>query len=167
MDRKQPRRIQMRVTLTDEEVAELEELVEETLRDMSYEIAATDNSQYRARLIARRRLLQSVVTSLRQPEKVDVRDPPAGTPIDDRTWRVELMFTEDDDRTRADAQMHAAPSDWHGWGRARRNPLDPDVPAIGEELAAARALSDLAHQLVDAAEQGVEAFEGRPVRLHP
>jgi hypothetical protein len=45
--------------------------------------------------------------------------------------------------------------------------MDPDVPSIGEELAAARALADLSHQLVDAASHDVEAFEGHPVRLNP
>jgi hypothetical protein len=84
----------------------------------------------------------------------------------DRVWTIELVFTEDEDKTRADARMHTSRQDWHGWGRARRNPMDPDVPAIGEELAAARALADLSHQLVEAAAHGVESFEGHPVHLH-
>ena len=41
-----------------------------------------------------------------------------------------------------------------GHGVARRNPDDREVMRIGEEIAAARALSDLAHQLLsDAAGQ--------------
>lgn len=40
------------------------------------------------------------------------------------------------------------------------------MPKVGEELAAARALSDLAHQLLHAAVDDIEAFEGRPVRVH-
>jgi hypothetical protein len=51
-------------------------------------------------------------------------------------------------------------------GRARRNPRDPNVPVVGEELAAARALSDLSHQLLHAAAERIEAFEGRPVKVH-
>jgi Domain of unknown function (DUF1876) len=86
--------------------------------------------------------------------------------MDDRVWTLEIVFTEDDNRTRADVRLKAGGREWHAWGRARRNPIDPDIPAIGEELAAARALSDLSHQLVHAAAEGVEAFEGRPVRLH-
>ena len=55
----------------------------------------------------------------------------------------------EEDRTRADAVLEGAPVDLRGWGRARRNPIDPAVPAVGEEVAAARALSDLAHHLLD------------------
>lgn len=83
----------------------------------------------------------------------------------ERIWTVEIVFTEDGDRTRADARLVAGPRSWHGWGRARRNPADPDIPAIGEELAAARALSDLSHQLVHTAAEGVEGFTGHPVHL--
>jgi Domain of unknown function (DUF1876) len=36
---------------------------------------------------------------------------------------------------------------------------------VGEELAIARALSELSHHLVDAAAQAIESFEGHPVRL--
>jgi Rv2632c-like len=86
--------------------------------------------------------------------------------MEERIWTLEIIFTDDDDRTRADARLKARDRQWHGWGRARRNPIDPDIPAIGEELAAARALSDLSHQLVHTAAEGVEAFEGRPVKLH-
>lgn len=81
-------------------------------------------------------------------------------------WTVEILFSEDDERTRADACLRAGGREWHSWGRARRNPADPDIPAIGEELAAARALADLSHQLIHAAAEGIETFEGHPVALH-
>ena len=83
-----------------------------------------------------------------------------------RVWTMEILFTEDGDRTRADAQLRAGARTLHGRGRARRNPVDPNVPAIGEELATARALSDLTDQLVHLAAHTIEAFEGRPVSLH-
>ena len=35
---------------------------------------------------------------------------------------------------------------------------DPDVPIVGEELSASRALSDLAHKLLDAAAARIEKF---------
>jgi hypothetical protein len=85
---------------------------------------------------------------------------------EERVWTIEIIFTEDADRTRADAHLRAGPRLMHGWGRARRNPADPDVPAIGEELAAARALSDLANQLIHEAAGAIEAYEGHPVQLH-
>ena len=70
------------------------------------------------------------------------------------TWHVQIDFAEEEDRTRADAILMLGGRRFHGWGRAKRSPDDPDVPVIGEELAAARALSELSHQLLDAAEIG-------------
>jgi uncharacterized protein DUF1876 len=81
------------------------------------------------------------------------------------TWTVEIVFNEDEDRTRADAVLTGGPQKLQGWGRARRNPDDPDVPAVGEEIAAARALSDLAHHLLDEAAHRIESWEGHPVDL--
>ena len=83
-----------------------------------------------------------------------------------RVWTIEVDFTEDGDQTRADVILQVGDRRFHGGGRARRKPADPDVPRIGEELAAARALSDLSHQLLHAAAQEIESFEGRPVTLH-
>lgn len=85
---------------------------------------------------------------------------------EERVWTVEILFTEDEDRTRADARLQAGRRQLHGWGRAKRNPDDPDVPVVGEELAAARALSDLTHQLIHQAADAIEEFEGHPVQLH-
>lgn len=81
-------------------------------------------------------------------------------------WRLEITFTEDDRSTRADAILDIAGQHHHGWGRARRNPSDADVPIIGEEVAAARALIRLAHQLLGAAESDIEEIELHPVRIH-
>jgi len=82
-----------------------------------------------------------------------------------RVWTVEILFTEDENHTRADARLNMGARELNGWGRSRRNPADPDVPAIGEELAAARALSDLSHHLLGEAAEAVGAFEGHPVHL--
>jgi Domain of unknown function (DUF1876) len=49
---------------------------------------------------------------------------------------------------------------FHGFGQAKRASEDPSVPLIGQELAAARALSHLSHQLLDAAVERIEAFAG-------
>ena len=81
------------------------------------------------------------------------------------TWRVEIVFSEEEARTRADAILEFGGQRFHGWGQAKRSPDDPAVPVIGEELAAARALSDLSHQLVHAAAERIEQFEGKPVQL--
>ena len=81
-------------------------------------------------------------------------------------WRVEISFTENPDRTRADAVLELASQRFHGFGQAKRAPQDPTVPVIGQDLAAARALSDLAHKLLDTAAERIESFEGHPVKLH-
>jgi hypothetical protein len=84
----------------------------------------------------------------------------------EQSWQVNVSFTEDADRTRADAVLELASQRFHGFGQAKRAPADPSVPVIGEELAAARALSDLSHQLLEAAAERIESFEGRPVDVH-
>ena len=52
-----------------------------------------------------------------------------------------------------------------GHGIARKSPVDKDVPEIGDELAAARALADLAHQLLEAAAGDIEAVTNTPAHL--
>jgi hypothetical protein len=84
----------------------------------------------------------------------------------DQMWRVEIAFTEETERTRADAILELASQRFHGFGQAKRAPTDPSVPVIGQDLAAARALSDLSHQLLQAAAERIEEYEGRPVKLH-
>jgi Rv2632c-like len=84
----------------------------------------------------------------------------------DQSWQVDIAFTEDDDRTRADAILELASQRFHGFGQAKRAPKDPSVPVVGQDLAAARALSDLSHQLLHAAAERIEAYEGHPVDLH-
>jgi hypothetical protein len=65
-----------------------------------------------------------------------------------------------------DALLALADERFHGFGRAKRAPEDASVPVIGLDLAAARALSDLSHQLLDAAAKRIEQFEGHSVDLH-
>ena len=84
----------------------------------------------------------------------------------DQAWLVNIALTEEDDRTRADAILELAGQRFHGFGQAKRAPEDPRVPVIGQDLAAARALSDLSHQLLHAAAERIEEFEGRPVDPH-
>jgi Domain of unknown function (DUF1876) len=86
--------------------------------------------------------------------------------VADQMWRVEIAFTEEAQRTRADAVLELASQRFHGFGQAKRAPDDPSVPVIGQDLAAARALSDLSHQLLQAAAERIEEFEGHPVKVH-
>jgi hypothetical protein len=78
---------------------------------------------------------------------------------------IRMHFTEDEDHTEARASLVLRGATFTGWGRSRRNPLDPNVPVVGEELAAARALSDLAHKLLDGAAEVITDFSGRPAHV--
>jgi Domain of unknown function (DUF1876) len=80
-------------------------------------------------------------------------------------FHPDLRSGEDEGRTRADAILSGGAEGLEGWGRARRNPADPDVPAVGEEIAAARALTDLAHHLLDEAAHRIESWDGHPIHL--
>ena len=67
---------------------------------------------------------------------------------------------------RADAILTGSSNGLEGWGRARRNRADPEMPAVGEEIAAARALSDLSHHLLEQAAHNIESWEGHPIHLN-
>jgi hypothetical protein len=57
----------VKLELTEEQAGELKALLEGALRDMSHEIAATDNPEYRSALNGRRRTLAAVVDALAHP----------------------------------------------------------------------------------------------------
>jgi hypothetical protein len=80
--------------------------------------------------------------------------------------RIDVTMTEDADHCEAVARVRMREREFSGWGRARRNPSDPEMPLVGEELAVARALSEVSHQLVVAAADSLESALGRPVALH-
>ena len=85
-----------------------------------------------------------------------------------KNWRVDLYLFEQDAATIAHAVLHTdAPTSLDSRGETRRNPSDLDVPAIGDELAAARALRRLADRLLGVASNDIEAIEGREVHLSP
>jgi hypothetical protein len=84
-----------------------------------------------------------------------------------KVWTIEVLFEETQDETQAEAILEVRGERIAGWGRARRNPADPAVPQIGEELASARALADLAHKLLEAATRQIERYEGHRVQVHP
>ncbi|HEY3259188.1 MAG TPA: DUF1876 domain-containing protein [Pseudonocardiaceae bacterium] len=84
----------------------------------------------------------------------------------DKRWHVDIVIDEHDGRTRAEARLHnPGESELVGAGMARRNPRDQEVPEIGDELAVARALSDLAHKLLDATAADIEKITHRPAYL--
>jgi hypothetical protein len=88
--------------------------------------------------------------------------------ISSKRWTVQIDIGEHDDerRTHALARLHTPDrTDLRGEGVARRHPVDREVPEIGDELAVARALSDLAHRLLEAAAGDIEQLTHERVRL--
>jgi hypothetical protein len=73
------------------------------------------------------------------------------------TATVTVRFDEDDEHCECLATFETTGGIVTGSGRARRHPQDPIVPMIGEELAVARALGDLAAQLEQAARNAIRA----------
>jgi hypothetical protein len=71
-------------------------------------------------------------------------------------WVLTLEFTEDTEHCEVKAHLDAGDRSMGGYGRSRRNPADPAIPQIGEELAAARALHDLANHLAEDAWREIE-----------
>lgn len=84
-----------------------------------------------------------------------------------KAWSIEVTFEEDDVRTDATARLRLPDgTEISADGHARRNPADPARPKIGEEIATARALSDLVHQLLDKAATEIEEVTDEPAHLH-
>jgi hypothetical protein len=83
-----------------------------------------------------------------------------------KTWHVRIDIEEYEGSTHAVARLDTgAGTDLNGRGTALLNPRDSDVPEIGDELAAARALSQLAHVLLDTAAGDLSDVLHRRVRL--
>jgi Domain of unknown function (DUF1876) len=81
-------------------------------------------------------------------------------------WSVDIYLDETDGETHAEARLATRTTEGlRGRGSARCNPADWDVPEIGAELATARALSDLAHRLLDTAAADIEAVTHEHARL--
>jgi hypothetical protein len=81
------------------------------------------------------------------------------------SWPVEISLREEDRETRAEARLTEGVG-LVGHGLARCNPDDREVMQIGEEIAAARALSDLAHRLLSYAAGQIEDITHERARLH-
>jgi hypothetical protein len=83
-----------------------------------------------------------------------------------KTWTVQVDIDEHEGRTRAVARLRTGQDQsLAGSGFARLNPADRNVPQIGDELAVARALSELSHFLLDVAARDIEQTSGVPA--HP
>jgi Domain of unknown function (DUF1876). len=99
-------------------------------------------------------------------ESGDDRDAPRRRIVQIKTWYVELFIFEDDDSTSARAVLHSdSPEHKEAHGRAIRTPRDLAVPEVGDEVAAAAALYNLADVLRQTAAEDILEIEHRSVRL--
>jgi Domain of unknown function (DUF1876) len=83
-----------------------------------------------------------------------------------KRWNVAIEIDEHENRTRAVARLDGGNVELTGVGLSRRSPHDQDVPQIGDELAVARALSELSHQLLDATAADIERITHQPAHVH-
>ena len=81
------------------------------------------------------------------------------------SWPVEISLREDGREPRAEARLTTQTGAIVGHGLARRNRDDQEVTQIGEQIAAARALSDLAHQLLNDAAGQIEGVTHQRAHL--
>ena len=82
-----------------------------------------------------------------------------------KEWSVRIYISEHEGDTRALARLDTgAGTNLTGTGLARLSPQDHDVPEIGDELAAARALADLSARLLRTADDDVEQASGAHLR---
>ncbi|MEU5538944.1 DUF1876 domain-containing protein [Streptomyces sp. NPDC020362] len=84
-------------------------------------------------------------------------------------WTVRLhLFEDDDGTTKAHVILDTGTTELTGDGTAHCHPADTNVPEIGDELAAGRAMHDLAHQLLNAAGNDIQGMVGlRPSIREP
>lgn len=83
-----------------------------------------------------------------------------------RRWSVDIFIDEHPEKRLTHAEARLRTNDnTHvvGKGTAHRNPDDPEVPEIGDELAVARALQNLAHELLHVTARDIEQTTHEPV----
>jgi hypothetical protein len=80
-----------------------------------------------------------------------------------KTWQLDVSIDAHEERTRAKVQLSWRGNELVGVGLAHLNPDDEPVVEIGDELAVARALSDLANQLFALTASDIEASTHKPV----
>ncbi|GAA1386333.1 DUF1876 domain-containing protein [Kitasatospora putterlickiae] len=81
-------------------------------------------------------------------------------------WHIEMEFQEAGAHTSAVAMLRLGDgTELRARGDTSRHPSDPEQLRVGEEIAAARALNDLASQLLTKAHGEIQ--EVSPVPTHP
>ncbi len=80
-----------------------------------------------------------------------------------KTCHIDVLIEEHEERTRAKARLSWGGHKYVGIGLARLDPADEPVAKIGDELAVARALTDLANQLFAVTSTDIQASTHEPV----
>ncbi|WP_329239033.1 DUF1876 domain-containing protein [Streptomyces canus] len=82
-------------------------------------------------------------------------------------WKVRLhLFEDDEGTTKAQLILDTGTTELTGHGTAHCHPADANVPEIGDELAAGRAMNDLAGQLRKTAERDIEGMGASVPHTH-
>jgi len=87
-------------------------------------------------------------------------------PLGQATWRsaveknitIEVHIEEDESTTTVRTVLDLMGDHFEAKGRARRNPVDENMPVVGEELALARALSGLQLEVLEAAQDKIAQY---------
>lgn len=84
----------------------------------------------------------------------------------EKHWKIDITLEEDGNRTACTASLtgEGAPG-LSGHGYSRRSPADEPDSRIGDEVAASRACSNLAHELLEQAAGVIEQHTAGPTRL--
>ena len=84
------------------------------------------------------------------------------------SWDVRITFTSTGrDRLHADAVLSAGLDHLAGHGETRKHPNDPNLPEVAAQVAAGRALVDLASQLQRLADAASQAWDDGDVFVLP
>lgn len=80
-----------------------------------------------------------------------------------REWNVRIYLYEEEGTTTARALLDTGETTLTARGVARCNPQDVDIPEIGDELAASRAMAELGRQLMRAADRDLQGVGAGPL----
>jgi hypothetical protein len=94
--------------------------------------------------------------------------PEVATMTETKRWTVGVIIDEDPGtgRTRAQAALQIDGVEVEGEGEARRDPGDAERASIGDKIAVARAMLDLAQSLLKSAEAEIAAVTHQPAHVH-
>ncbi|KOV70173.1 dsRBD fold-containing protein [Streptomyces sp. MMG1121] len=84
--------------------------------------------------------------------------PVSGRPPAVKEWRLHVYLSEHDPDTTARIVLDTGDNVLESRAEARRSPYDPEVPEIGDELAAGRALIAMGRVLLRAADGDMKAL---------